>query len=246
MADPLLKYHPFPSPERHSKEQRVINFKQKGHLNIQKEENNSSINYKAGRAGFQGEFVCVEFVSAQFISLSGGSEEQQQLREDGWTRGKREVSSTPSPTWAQTSGRTKTTSFWTRKREVCAWSCSVVTNNKQRREGCVLCAKGGLAEISFSTLVGPKCLPCVQGMGCSRMFCNSFDPSPVGMELRAVGQRALHLFQCLKGPRTSQQSGLVFNSAHEEQVHGRICALPRCRFCKCWPRSISPYGEHEV
>lgn len=36
MADPLLKYHPFPSPERYSKEQQVINFKQKGHLNIQK------------------------------------------------------------------------------------------------------------------------------------------------------------------------------------------------------------------
>lgn len=31
------------------KEQQVINFKQKDHLNIQKEENNSSINYKTGR-----------------------------------------------------------------------------------------------------------------------------------------------------------------------------------------------------
>lgn len=49
VADPLLKYHPFPSPERYSKEQQVINFKQKGHLNIQKEENNRSINYEAGR-----------------------------------------------------------------------------------------------------------------------------------------------------------------------------------------------------
>lgn len=54
VAEPLLEYHPFPSPGRYSKEQQGINFKQKGHLNIQTEENNGSINYIPGRRGSGG------------------------------------------------------------------------------------------------------------------------------------------------------------------------------------------------
>lgn len=54
VAEPPLEYHPFPSPGRYSKEQRGINFKQKGHLNIQTEENNGSINYIPGRRGSRG------------------------------------------------------------------------------------------------------------------------------------------------------------------------------------------------
>lgn len=81
MADPLLKYHPFPSPERYSKEQQVINFKQKGHLNIQKEENNSSINYKPGRRVSKGiSYAGNLFLHNLFLSLgaqkSGSSSER--------------------------------------------------------------------------------------------------------------------------------------------------------------------------
>lgn len=80
MADLLLKYHPFSSPERYSKEQQVINFKQKGHLNIQKEENNSSINYKPGRRVSKGNSYAENlFLHNLFLSLgaqkSGSSSE---------------------------------------------------------------------------------------------------------------------------------------------------------------------------
>lgn len=54
VAGPLLEYHPFPSLERYPEEQRGINFKQKGHLNIQTEQNNGSINYIPGRRGSGG------------------------------------------------------------------------------------------------------------------------------------------------------------------------------------------------
>jgi len=70
MADLLLKYHPFPSPERYPKEQQVINLKQKDHLNIQKEENNSSINYKTGRLPSKGDlYVLHLFMHNLFLFL---------------------------------------------------------------------------------------------------------------------------------------------------------------------------------
>lgn len=146
VAEPPLEYHPFPSPERYSKEQRGTNFKQKGHLNIQTKENNGSINYTPRRRGSRGNleagklFLCDLFPSpgARRAESWLGTEKE---REDGGM-GERERSGKVGPRHAKSSRRSEATGFGTWKRGSGAGSCLAGARNQQQRQGRVPWLRG--------------------------------------------------------------------------------------------------------
>lgn len=132
VAEPPLEYHPFPSPERYSKEQRGTNFKQKGHLNIQTEENNGSINYTPCRRGSRGNSEAGKLFLCDLLPSPGTERE----REDGGM-GERERSGKVGPRHAKSSRRSEATGFGTWKRGSGAGSCLAGARNQQQRQGCV-------------------------------------------------------------------------------------------------------------